>query len=61
MRSAPLQRGGLSDGLIFDATRIRMLEIAEAVKALPRRLACHPAVCLPPSRLPATQPSFEVS
>jgi uncharacterized protein with HEPN domain len=30
-----LQRGGLSDGLIFDAVRIRLLEIGEAVKALP--------------------------
>ena len=26
--------GGLSDGLIFDAVRIRLLEIGEAVKAL---------------------------
>jgi uncharacterized protein with HEPN domain len=30
-----LQRGDLSDGLIFDAVRIRLLEIGEAVKALP--------------------------
>lgn len=30
-----LQRGGLSDGLVFDAVRIRLLEIGEAVKALP--------------------------
>jgi len=30
-----LQRGDLSDGLIFDAARIRLLEIGEAVKALP--------------------------
>jgi len=28
-------RGDLSDGLIFDAVRIRLLEIGEAVKALP--------------------------
>ena len=27
-----LQRGDLSDGLIFDAVRIRLLEIGEAVK-----------------------------
>jgi uncharacterized protein with HEPN domain len=33
-----LQRGGLSDGLIFDAVRIRLLEIGEAVKALPAEL-----------------------
>ena len=30
-----LARGDLSDGLIFDAVRIRLLEIGEAVKALP--------------------------
>jgi uncharacterized protein with HEPN domain len=30
-----LQRGDLSDGLVFDAVRIRLLEIGEAVKALP--------------------------
>jgi uncharacterized protein with HEPN domain len=33
-----LQRGDLSDGLIFDAVRIRLLEIGEAVKALPTEL-----------------------
>jgi uncharacterized protein with HEPN domain len=33
-----LQRGDLSDGLIFDAVRIRLLEIGEAVKALPKEL-----------------------
>jgi uncharacterized protein with HEPN domain len=31
---AHLQRGELQDGLIFDAVRIRLLEIGEAVKAL---------------------------
>jgi uncharacterized protein with HEPN domain len=30
-----VERGGLSDGLVFDAVRIRLLEIGEAVKALP--------------------------
>jgi len=30
-----LARGDLSDGLVFDAVRIRLLEIGEAVKALP--------------------------
>lgn len=30
-----LQRGNLHDGLVFDAVRIRLLEIGEAVKALP--------------------------
>ena len=30
-----LKRGGLSDGLVFDAIRIRLVEIGEAVKALP--------------------------
>lgn len=33
-----LQRGELSDGLVFDAVRIRLLEIGEAVKALPAEL-----------------------
>jgi uncharacterized protein with HEPN domain len=33
-----LRRGDLSDGLIFDAVRIRLLEIGEAVKALPKEL-----------------------
>jgi uncharacterized protein with HEPN domain len=40
-----LQRGGLSDGLIFDAIRIRLLEIGEAVKALPDDLlATQPSI-----------------
>jgi uncharacterized protein with HEPN domain len=33
-----LQRGDLSDGPVFDAVRIRLLEIGEAVKALPAEL-----------------------
>jgi uncharacterized protein with HEPN domain len=33
-----LERGDLSDGLVFDAVRIRLLEIGEAVKALPPEL-----------------------
>jgi uncharacterized protein with HEPN domain len=33
-----LTRGDLHDGLIFDAVRIRLLEIGEAVKALPTEL-----------------------
>jgi uncharacterized protein with HEPN domain len=33
-----LQRGTLTDGLVFDAVRIRLLEIGEAVKALPAEL-----------------------
>jgi hypothetical protein len=61
-----LQRGDLSDGLIFDAVRIRLLEIGEAVKALPddllashrsrggRSPACattsHTATSIPPTR-----------
>lgn len=32
------QRGSLTDGLVFDAVRIRLLEIGEAVKALPAEL-----------------------
>ena len=33
-----LQRGTLADGLVFDAVRIRLLEIGEAVKALPAQM-----------------------
>lgn len=29
-----LSRGDLSDGLVFDAVRVRLIEIGEAVKAL---------------------------
>jgi uncharacterized protein with HEPN domain len=40
-----LQRGDLTDGLIFDAIRIRLLEIDEAVKALPDELlATQPSI-----------------
>lgn len=28
----------LSDGLVFDAVRLRLIEVGEAVKALPREL-----------------------
>ena len=35
---AHLMRGDLSDEMVFDAVRIRLLEIGEAVKALPARL-----------------------
>lgn len=33
-----VRRGSLTDGLVFDAVRIRLLEIGEAVKALPTSL-----------------------
>jgi uncharacterized protein with HEPN domain len=40
-----LGRGELSDGLIFDAVRARLIEIGEAVKALPEPLlATEPAL-----------------
>jgi uncharacterized protein with HEPN domain len=40
-----LQRGDLADGLVYDAVRIRLLEIGEAVKALPDDLlATQPAI-----------------
>ncbi len=29
-----LERGGLRDGLVFEAIRVRLIEIGEAVKAL---------------------------
>lgn len=33
-----LSRGGLDDGLVFDAVRVRLIEIGEAVKSLPTEL-----------------------
>lgn len=36
--AADLQRGNLSDGLVFDAVRVRLIEIGEAVKALPENV-----------------------
>ena len=36
--AAHVQRGDLSDGLVFDAVRVRLIEIGEAVKALPESL-----------------------
>lgn len=36
-----LERGDLSDGLVFDAVRARFIEIGEAVKALPGELLDH--------------------
>ncbi len=38
-------RGDLSDGLVFDAVRVRLIEIGEAVKALPADVTAHePAI-----------------
>lgn len=31
-------RGGLSDGLVFDAVRVRLIEIGEAIKAISAEL-----------------------
>ena len=40
-----LRRGGLDDGLVFDAVRVRLIEIGEAVKAIdPALLAQEPDV-----------------
>lgn len=40
-----LERGSLDDGLIFDAVRIRLLEIGEAVKAIsPDLLVYEPSI-----------------
>ena len=33
-----LQRGGLDDGLVFDAVRVRLIEIGEAVKDISAEL-----------------------
>lgn len=40
-----LARGGLEDGLVFDAVRVRLIEIGEAVKAIdPELLAQESAI-----------------
>ena len=40
-----MSRGGLDDGLVFDAVRVRLLEIGEAVKAIdPDVLAQEPDI-----------------
>jgi uncharacterized protein with HEPN domain len=36
-----LVRGDLTDGLVFDAVRARLIEIGEAVKDLPAELLAH--------------------
>lgn len=36
-----LTRGDLTDGLVFDAVRVRLIEIGEAVKDLPPELLEH--------------------
>ena len=38
---AHLTRGDLGDGLIFDAVRVRLIEVGEAVKVLPPDLLSH--------------------
>jgi len=38
-----LQRGTLDDGLVFDAVRVRLIEIGEAVKSLPPDLLAREA------------------
>jgi len=43
--AAHTQRGDLEDGLVFDAVRVRLIEIGEAVKAVdPQVLAREPDV-----------------
>jgi uncharacterized protein with HEPN domain len=40
-----LRRGGLEDGLVFDAVRVRLIEIGEAVKSIdPAVLAREPDI-----------------
>ena len=40
-----LRRGGLDDGLVFDAVRVRLIEIGEAVKdTSPELLATEPEI-----------------
>ena len=38
---AHVARGELSDGLVFDALRVRLIEVGEAIKALPVELLDH--------------------
>ena len=43
--AAHLERGGLADGLVFDAVRVRLIEIGEAVKDIdPGVLATEPSI-----------------
>ncbi len=43
--SAHLERGALADGLIYDAVRVRLIEIGEAVKGIdPEILAQEPTI-----------------
>jgi uncharacterized protein with HEPN domain len=40
-----LERGGLDDGLVFDAVRVRLIEVGEAVKDIdPALLATEPEI-----------------
>jgi uncharacterized protein with HEPN domain len=42
---AHLKRGGIEDGLVFDAVRVRLIEVGEAVKAIdPALLADEPDI-----------------
>ena len=42
---AHLERGGLDDGLVYDAVRVRLIEIGEAVKDIdPQLLASEPTI-----------------
>lgn len=43
--AAHVRRGGFEDGLVFDAVRVRLIEIGEAVKAIdPELLATEPDI-----------------
>lgn len=43
--AAHLERGGLEDGLVFDAVRVRLIEIGEAVKDIDSEtLASEPGI-----------------
>lgn len=43
--SSHLDRGGIDDGLVFDAVRVRLIEIGEAVKDIdPQLLADEPEI-----------------
>jgi uncharacterized protein with HEPN domain len=43
--TAHLERGSINDGLVFDAVRVRLIEIGEAVKAIdPELLSTEPDI-----------------
>jgi alpha-methylacyl-CoA racemase len=55
--SGHLRRGGLDDGLVFDAVRVRLIEIGEAVKSIDPSLLARTRSSKPPSTTTSRRPS----